>query len=245
MSKTPFKVKGLSYLVDTYAVEIMVPSIYKDKGMMEQISTKIDLYGVVVIRVYDSKGSHDKQKPTIEYPLGICNIFTTIPREMEKVEDTVYGKKADYNKLIYYKDDVFIEDKNVITDADNIAALFSLFDDGKIDSFPYLFIIEILSNNVYRHNGSNPSAPSETFHAIIADKYRDPKNINRPVRHMKDIPDIIVPLNPRELVSTGSTSNMLAFEDMNTALLLANNKAKKGDVDEMTPVEKVLQGIRE
>lgn len=234
--------KDNQLIVNAAVFELIIPTSYASRALFTKEAGYYKLFAVGMGRFFRSSAIYEKSPDSVELkPIDVPVFITTKPSlvETDIMEVPKGGNQQPVYRLIYYLNDVFATSLDYIKSADNKVLMYNLMDDGKADFLPYLTIAKLVES-VYYYNGGGIPVPIEAIHAMVAEKCKNPKNYEQDARFMKEVPYAITALNPRESMVTGNVAGMFAFEDVNTALMVAANKKSKGIVDDATTIEKII-----
>lgn len=235
--------KDMSIIVTAPIVEMYVPYEYAASGLYYMDGEDVKMFAVANFRIFSKESEINTRENKDAYPLCIAAFISTRPREVDVDEVALYAgsKKRKCMVLRYYKNDVFIVNRNIIKTIKNMSILMKLLEAGRLDILPYEPISKALIAAQEIDNISL-GLPEEDIDGIVADRFRDPKNPSRKARFMDKYPKEVVSVNPREEINMTSTFNAFGFEDPNSALVVAHNRHRKGVKEPENIIEKIIKG---
>lgn len=238
-----FKYKDESIIIDVPVLEAYIPYEYGETGLMETIGQEVRVFGVFNFRDFKSESSIKDRNSKDAYPCCIAAFFNTIPTEKDIEEISLY--KGDIPKkmivLRYFKNDIFVVNRNIIKSVDNVTALLGLLDAGKLENIEYELVPDVIEK-AQAINGMSLKVPPESIYAMVAERYRNPNDSNMKARHMKTKPKHVISVTPREGAATTSTFSGITFEDINSSLIAAHNRKISGVQEDETIIEKIIKG---
>ena len=158
---------------------------------------------------------------------------------MQFVKDGIYRKCI---ILRFFKDDAFAVSTSIIKSVDNMSTVLSLLENGKLDNVPATCVAKII-RHAQKINGVNLRLPEEYLRVLVAEKYRDPERRNQKIRYSANPDsDTVMTVNAREDAMLSSTFQGVTFEDINTALLVADNRHEAGIDEKETVMEQIIKG---
>lgn len=231
------RVKDNKILYNGVKMEAFIPADYFKRRYAEEIGSSYFIFGVFDTFHYENEDDDRMKatKATFQYPLK----FYTFP-------DTIYKEKIDigkgeqsYTVLVYYRNSVLIDSVELIKSSDNVEYFMDLLMKGKLDMMEYSDINKMFQ--LCKHyNSINLEVPACYEEVLIAEFYRDPKDVTRAARFVADMDNFYAKgINEREKVSFTSTFAALTFEDKMSMLTSAINAKNEGRKEVISETEKV------
>lgn len=235
-----------SITVECPVLEVYFPEFYISKGFLIQGSGEYTVFGVGNFRPFATKGMINKREDLPMYTLGIPMMFKTAPSEYEMMDiSTPVGYPARRTCVLrYFQGDKLFISTDLISESDNNEIAWNLAEDGKSDFVNMFDISVIIAELSPKMNASKMKVSIEAANTVICERMRNPKDLSQSIRHMKSFPEYCVTVNAREDASMKNSMVIIGFEDINTGLLVANNRYRSGKIDEITQSEKIMRGIR-
>lgn len=244
-----FIIKENTAYVAAYAVDIYLPFDYLDKAYRgtkyyEIAGTRVRYFGLGNMRFYDNEKELENPSAKKVYTLGIPMIITSIPSDID-TKMVLFQKGGIERKCIVlrlYRDDVFIENLNLIKSNNNVMIYLLRIESGKLNHITPDEAASIL-HDVQDMNGIKLRIPSEEEEMMIAERFRNPnKNLEKARFSDVDDPDKLTTLSMRQESMASTTYQAVTGEDINNALISSINSDNAGEVDEMTTMEKIVLG---
>ena len=241
-----FKTEKNSIIVTAPIIEVYLPYDYYAAELFERVGENIRYYGVANFKVFNSEKERENKPSVKTYPMGISSMLIARPTETDtmEVQFTKGGKLHKCIVMTFYKNDLFLVEKNIIKNTDNAFILMNRLEAGKLDNVPPNIQADML---MYAQvlNKINFGLPSELLEIFVSEKYRDPSNPSRKYRFAdasKIRGDDVVSYNMREDAMQSTAYQGFTHEDINTALITAINRKHDGIVDEPTYMERIIKG---
>ena len=224
-------------------MEVYVSEYYFEKDAAELIGTDIKTLAVLNYRTFQDI---DGKKPN---PLKVFNLPIQIMMYPSAIEDRtidLVGKgKEKYKVLKFYTDDKLCQ--NVAAANKNTFVLcMNIILSGKLPpTIPYNAIYEIWDTS-YRLNDVSFDIPDLVKELIIAQVYRDPKNIvntfgsvlaKNPRADMYGYKAV----DQRTVASAQSAFNGLIFEDYDRMLISGINGTREHRRENISPMEEIMK----
>jgi len=238
--------------VDAYAMEYYVPYHMLDKAYRgykyyELAGTKVKFFGVGNMRFFASEKAMEDPFSSKVYTLGVPMMLVCEPSDISvrDVKFTKGGKPRKSVVLTFYRNDIFVDNLNLLQNGNNVMVLMNLIESGKLDNVLPDDAAEIF-RDVQLMNKSKLRIPPEEEEIMISERYRDPSNHMRKARYHEGpfvSPDELVSLNMRQEAMSSTTYQAITHEDINTSLISSVNRKRAGIVDEPTPSEAVVRNI--
>lgn len=239
-----FKYSGDQILVDTYGLELYLPFEYSNNGFYRMLGNKVEWLGIANYKAFGSEKEMENRDAVPTYPIAISGFITSKPFEVD-IGDVKFVKGGvERHSLIlrFFKNDIFVVNKNIIKSVDNLKAIMSLLESGKLENIPVEHIPSAL--NKAQETSNVKLALSQSYLDVIAiEHYRNPDNVAQKYRHGEtNKTGAVRAINAREESMSASTFQMVSFEDINTSMLASCNRDDKGIRDEATAIEKIIKG---
>lgn len=247
-----FIVSGNNIVVNAPYAEAYIPEdLFKSIDKESQINSAVAFMdgdavttvGIFNMRFFPDENTSNREKipiRTFNYPSPI----TTYPDNITRMTLTLGDvEEQPYYVLQYTRGSIMMPVDNP-KDSGNCETFLNMMMKGKIpNTIPYSHILEIWNKN-FQINGISPGVPSVILQAIIAEQARcqdDPtipfrKKIGKGEAGENDYSFA----NVRSVASYTSVFNALTFEDMSQMLTTSINMTRSGNVQNKSPVEKVL-----
>lgn len=239
-----FKMKGDAIIVSSPILEVYLPADYADTGLYMMIGSNTKWFAVANFKSFTKEAQLDHREIVPTIPLGISSFFLSTPSETD-IDEVLFHKGGIMRKCIilrFFVGDVFCVDRNLIKAADNVVTLMGRLEAGKLDNIPPAIVKDVIKY-AQKINGVNLKLPDAHLDAMVAERYRNPDNVNQKYRFSSDSSsDKIVSVTPREDTMTSTTFQGIAFEDINSSLIAACNRKHDGIKDEATIMEKIVRG---
>lgn len=231
-------------IVDVPIMEIYLPIEYKDRGLYYMKGPLVEFYGVCNMKAFNKEEELKHREAVKTIPIGIALMITSNPSEID-IGEVKFSPSSPLRKCVilrYYKNDELMTNTSCIIASDNVGNLLTLLENGKLDYIPVKYIRDIV-DRAEIINKTNLRLSLEAKDAMIIECYRDPHNINKSLRHSKNSnEDLISSPTSREESMLSSTYQAFTFEDINSSLLAAVNRAKAGVEEEPTVMERIIRG---
>ena len=231
-------------IVDVPIMEIYLPAEYKDRGLYYMKGPLVEFYGVCNMKTFNKEEDLEHREAVKTIPIGIALMITSNPSEID-IGEVKFSPSSPLRKCVilrYYKNDELMTNTSCIIASDNVGNLLTLLENGKLDYIPVKYIRDIV-DRAEIINKTNLRLSLEAKDAMIIECYRDPHNINKSLRHSKNSnEDLISSPTSREESMLSSTYQAFTFEDINSSLLAAVNRAKAGVEEEPTVMERIIRG---
>ena len=238
-----FKKSGESILVAAPIVEVYLPFEYT-KDLYQVIGENVRYFGIANFKVFENESQLDHREKVKTIPLGISAFIDAHPSETD-VADVQFVKDGIYRKCIilrFYKDDAFAVSTDIIMTTDNMSIVLNMLENGKLDNVPATCVARII-RHAQKINGVNLRLPEEYLRVLVAEKYRDPERKNQKIRYSEHPDsDTVLSVNSREETYLSSTFQGITFEDIGTAVIVANNRKNAGVKEPETIMEKIVKG---
>lgn len=239
-----FKLNGESIIVTAPILEVYLPEDYAASELYSVVGEYTKWFAIANFKVFKNEAQLEHRDEVPTRPIGRATNILSKPSETD-IGEVTFVKGGDARKCIilrFYMNDVFCVDRNVIKSADNVAIMMQRLESGKLDNIPPRIVKNVI-NVSQGINGINLRLPDEHMDAMIAERYRDPKNKNRKLRFSTgDNKDRVVSVTPREDAVTSTTFQAFTFEDVNNSIIAACNRKDAGIQDEATIMEKIIRG---
>jgi len=186
-----FEKKKDTWVFNSKKLQILVPAIYEERGLLS-LGTTVTSLGIFKIIIND----------TVTTNMLLLAKIGMNPSLTEKVTEDDY----DYISLTFNKGDVFINNTNIVKDGNLTYDVFMTFLAlGKIPPFIDYSSIQSLYNNDLRCCGISLGINHSIYEMIFAHMYRDKKDPYKFYRYttMKSKPTIV----PIHQISHGPKSN--------------------------------------
>ena len=243
MADKIFSYNKESIIVDVPILELYIPFSYSTSGLYGLVGEGVEVFAIANFRTFTKEADLAKRDDKDTHPLCIGAYIRSLPREIEIEEVSDYGKSKKSKKIIlrYYKGDTFVVNQYIIKSVDNIMAFMGLFESGKLNGIPYDVVPDVieLAQQVGNVNLRLPRSDIET---MVAERYRDPKDPSKKARFMNGYPREVTSVNPREDLNMSTTFSTFAFEDINTSIIVADNRKAAGVVEHEVYIEKLIKG---
>lgn len=223
-------------------LKVYIPKSFIDSSLCKKKSDHIQVFGVVPVAVCDKDGKIIKAEVlNCPYMMNFYNLDLVTEKDINFFKE---DDKRDYDVLTFF-DGEKVMDSAMVCSNDNLDALLDYVLGAKIlnyvkfDHIPSLMskclidnkinmpipnsILEIISNAVLRKKGSS----EETYGQYLA-------------KHKDASPYGYEPANVRAIVAKSSISTSLAFEDMNSAIVMGVNTTAYDKKQPKSPIEKIL-----
>lgn len=239
-----FKKSGESILVAAPIVEVYLPFEYSSNALYQVVGENVRYFGIANFKAFDNESQLEHREKAKTIPLGISAYIDAHPSEVE-VADVQFVKDGIYRKCIilrFFKEDAFAVSTSIIKSVDNMSLVLSLLENGKLDNVPATCVAKII-RHAQKINGVNLRLPEEYLRVLVAEKYRDPERRNQKIRYSANPDsDTVMTVNAREDAMLSSTFQGITFEDINTALLVADNRHEAGINEKETVMEQIIKG---
>ena len=226
-------------------MEVYLPRIYLDEGIVEFYGNKINTLGIFNFKIFSDEAKKDNVKMNT---YSFSSIITMQPSSYNLEKMDLFDEIDDNSFLIlkFYKNDIFIDSLDIAKASKNTEKFLKILNSGKLPkTIPYNKILELLLTNM-RINGVNFEVPSSILELIISELYREKNNLELPFRFKAGSPKKVSMLdydtiNLKSISYYNSTFTSLTFEDFDYALLTSINKNNLKKEEKISPVEKVLK----
>lgn len=239
-----FKKSGESILVAAPIVEVYLPFEYSSNTLYQVVGENARYFGIANFKVFDKESQLEHRESVKTIPLGISAYIDAHPSETE-IADVQFVKDGIYRKCIilrFFKNDAFAISTSIIKSVDNMSLVLGLLENGKLNNVPANCVARII-RHAQKINGVNLRLPEEYLRVLVAEKYRDPEHRSQKIRYAKDPgADTVVTVNAREDAMLSSTFQGVTFEDINTALLVADNRHNAGIQEKESIMEQIIKG---
>lgn len=246
------KESGGKIYVDCFGMEVYLPSDYMGKAYRGNsyyslIGNKVRFFGVGNIRFFSSQKEMDSPTSVKSYTLGYPMMITSEPSDID-TRDVQFVKNGVIRKCIvltFYKNDIFVDNTNTISNTDNVMIYMTRIESGKLDHIKPEEAI-VIFRDMQAYNGLSLRIPEEAEEIFVAERYRDPNNHSRKIRfadQSKVDYDREVSLNLRQEAMKTSTYQAITHEDINTSLITSINRYESGEIDEPLPMERIVRAL--
>ena len=228
---------GNKVLYDGVKAEFFIPDYFFKADYAEEIGSSYNVFGCFETFHYNNENDprSKAKKAAFQYPLK----FITHPDEIGEETVDIGDGLQKYKVLIYYRNATVFENADLIKSADNVYNYTKLLMNGKLDMMSYEDILRMFELCKY-YNGVDLAVPGFYEETMIAEFYRNPKNITELARFIAKTDGTKVKgINEREKVSFTSTFSAITFEDVDTMLTASINAKLEGKVDTPSEMEKV------
>lgn len=226
---------SLLFALEDKEFVFIVPEKFFERRDAIIIGEYVNLIGILDYAIFDKNGKHSGLK-RFNFP----SVFLTKPYEIEKMKQvklTANSEVQDYRFLKYKKDDIIVVSTKVPQEIENVEEFYKIFLTGNLPTtIPYDKMQDYFTESA-SINDCNYGVSLQLFGIIISEMCRDPKNMNRPYRLVKnknmfdykainieDIPKLVSPYQ--------------SITSVNWDEGLINAITNKNEVD--SPLEKVL-----
>lgn len=239
-----FKEDKDSLLVDVNYLEVYIPKDYFDDNKIAAIiGNTLSTFGIFYIGVFNSENdSFESGKIyNINIPSTVVLTFTDSYYIKRKLKNNIDEK--DYLVLTYKKNDMFIENLNVIKDGDNVDKFVKMLFGGKVpEDVPYSKVLELFKEISSLNGMSFGSSVISEF--VLSELYRSKSDISKPLR--------LTPggnygendykaVNIKTIPSLNSTFTAISFEDINQSIISSIKKTRENEDEIESPIEKVIK----
>lgn len=240
-----FKEVGDKLVLDANYMEIYLPEEYFTNKIASTMGTSVRTLGIFHFGIYASDviKEGDGKIYSLNLPLFISLNLKDMYKTKKKLKKEL--QTTDYNVLTYHKGDVIIEELNLIQDSEAVAKFINLLHSGKLPSdIPYDKVIS-LYHDTLAFNGVDIGVPSFVLEIIIADLYRNRRDISKPFRleagkgkaSMYDYETV----NIKAIPALNSTFTAISFENMDQSIIASINRSRENIPELVSPVEKTIK----
>lgn len=252
MDTTILRTEKERILVNCYAIDVFIPpeyvgSEYRGTPYYSVIGNQVKYFaGLCNMRIYRNEKEFNNPLTTKTYPLGIPISVICRPSDIDP-RDVQFTKSGPIRKrivLTFYKNDEFMSNTNVIANSAHMMIILGRIEGGKLDAIPPRVLYSIM-RDAEKMNYMNLRISDEELQAFIAERFRDPDNPSRRLRHSDVDEDSDRTLSYRMRVDAMQTTTFQAIthEDINNSLITSVNRKRKGIVNEPTAVERIVRGM--
>jgi hypothetical protein len=216
-----------------------VPEYYFENGMAEEVGDLTTIFGI-----FDTKHfiSENDTKGTGLIPFEFPSFFYTSPDEVTREELTLYNTPEKFRLFHYYNGGVVFNNTHIIQDINNVGKFITLLNEGKLTTdYARMASLFVYNKDINKQNLNVPAFMEE---AVISEVYRDANNLSVPARFVAKVEgkNNIVGLNIRNKTGQTSTFSGLTFEDINSMMVIADNRSSKGVKDAPSVIENIIKG---
>jgi hypothetical protein len=220
-------------------MEAFIPDEYFKNALAEEVEAGYNIFGNFITYHHASEGAkrEDAQIASFELPF----MFVTIPDNVTtETVDIGYGLRR-YIVLHYYKGGVLITRREMIQKVSNVEKMTTLLFEGKMDNVDY-DRMPTLYNSCKKYNGAHLRVPAMYEEVVIAQTYRNPKNITESARFKATgSHDRTIGMTLREK-SAFNTFSGATGEDKISMLTVADNAKRENRKEVISDIEKVSFG---
>lgn len=235
------RIKDNKILYNGVKMEAFIPPDFFKRRYIEEIGSSYFLFGIFETFHYENEDDDRSkaQRASLQYPLK----FYTYPDSTHKEKIDIGDGEQVYTILTYYRNSVLFDNVNLIKSADNVEYFTDLLMKGKLDMIEYSDISRMFQ--LCKHyNGIDLAVPASYEEVIVAEFYRDPKDVTRSARFVANMDDFYAKgINEREKVSFTSTFAALTFEDKMSMLTSCINAKNENRQEVVSDIEKVSLGL--
>ena len=248
-----FRQEKEKILVDCYAVDVFIPpeyigSEYRGTSYYSIIGTQVKYFaGMCNFRYYKNEKEFNNPSSVSTYVLGVPTTFISKPSEID-TRDVQFTKSGPIRKrivLTFYRNDKFLCNVNTIANTAHMMIMLLRIQGGKIDGIPPQVLYSIVRDGE-RMNYMNLRISNEELQAFLSERYRDPDNPSKKLRHAKNPKydaDHTVSYRMREDAMQTTTFQAFTHEDINNSLITSINRKQHGIINEPTAVERIVRGM--
>jgi len=233
-----------------HRLEIFIPSYFfeQDKESGQELATiygdKAETIGMFSFKVFRTESSKTPEIYSMSIPINLdINIYDF----EENVEDDIDGELEKFTKIIYEKDDIFIENTNIVIDADvSVGKFMRLLMLGKLPkSIKYHELLEVFLNAM-ETSGVKLDVYSTILEVILSESTRIKKYPNKPFRLLagksaKYGEDDYEMYSIVEIPRLSSTFTGLLFERLNDSIISGINNSRLNRDEQESPLEEVIK----
>lgn len=249
---TGLKENDQKIIVDCYAVDVFIPaeyvgSEYRGTPYYSVIGNQVKYFaGLCNIRFYQNEKEFNNPLSVKTYVLGTPTTILCKPTDID-TRDVQFTKGGPVRKrivLTFYKNDEFCANRNCIMNSAHMMMLLMRIKGGKIDAIPPQILYSIV-RDCEKMNGMNLRIADEELQAFISERFRDPNDPTKRLRHSNsdEHSDRTLTYRMRDDAMQTTTFQAITHEDINNSLITSINRKHKGIVNEPTSVERIVRGL--
>jgi len=242
-----FKEIDSQIIVNAHKIEVFIPSHYFDSGdenkeLAYMYGTKAETLGIFYFKVYNTKDSKGE--------LYLLNIPMTINIDIyeyeEDIELNLEGNVTEkYFIFKYEKDDIFINQLEIIVDSGAIEKFLRLLTQAKLPkTIQYDEILETFINAM-ETSGITLNLQGTIFEIVIAELCRDIKNPNMPFRFIagkKNYKETDYQMfSITDIPKYSSAFTGIIFERIKDSLVTGINNTRLKRDEKESPLEKTIK----
>ena len=222
-------------------MEVFVPSDYFKRRYIEEIGSQFFLFGILETIHYDNEDDPRSKghKASLQYP----GRFYTCPDSVSKEKIDIGQGTDTYTILTYHRGSILFDSTEMIKNSDNVQFYLNQMMRGKLDIMEYGDIASLFQI-CKDYNGVDLAVPASYEETLIAEYYRNPKDITKPARFTATSNGYYARgITEREKVSFTSTFSAITFEDVYGMLTTSVNAKNEGRPEAISEAEKVSLGL--
>ena len=246
------RTSGESILVDCYAIDVFIPdeyigSEYRGTPYYSVYGSQIKYFaGLCHMRIYQTEKEFNNPLSVNTYVLGVPTTLTCQPSDVD-VREVQFTKTGPLRKrivLTFFKNDIFVSNVNAIANTAHMMIMLLRIDGGKLDGIPPQVLYSIIRDGE-KMNYMNLRIANEELQAYLSERFRDPSDPSKRLRHTSKDPDSDISLSyrMREDAMQTTTFQAITYEDINNSLITSVNRKHAGIINEPTAVERIVRGM--
>jgi hypothetical protein len=240
-----FLEKDNQIVLDAYKMEIYIPSEYfessDDKEIAYIYGAKMQTLGIFYFKIFTNEKSTGKLH-LLNMPVDLdINVYDFTEKSLKLEGDD----EEKYHVFTYSKDDIILDNLNIIASASSVVKLIKMVNLGKLPSSVAYEEIPGLYHNAMAISRSNLNAQSVLLEITIAELCRLKKNPLTTFRmfagknnYTKDDFKIV---NIRDIPKLSSTFTALIFERVHDAIVASVNMNRENVKEKVSPLEKNIK----
>lgn len=168
-----------------------------------------------------------------------------VPVELRMARGESWEEGAGDDKVVvhgYAKGEVVVRQTSVAKSADAVKRFMRLLHNGRLpSSLPYDRVIHAYLDCLSL-NAQDLEVPHVILESIVSEVYRDPADASRPWRRASEKSKSMPPRpeNIKNIAMRSDTFAALAFENINTAVVASLVRARRGEPEAGSPLERTL-----
>jgi hypothetical protein len=238
-----FRETGDTLFLDAPFMEVYLPEAYFQNSVAQMMGNSIVTLGIFNFGIYADEKAQTGKIYQMALPVDITISFTGSYKAEKKLKPEL--DSTVYNVLTLKRGDIFIKDLNIVQDSDSASRFIKLLHGGKLPTdIPYEKVIDIY-HKALGVNGVNLGVPSVTLEFIIAELYRNKRDLSQPFRKVAGKGTVNMleyqTTNLKSLAALNSTFTALSFENMNQSIISSVKKSRDNSKETISPVEKTIK----
>jgi hypothetical protein len=226
-----------SIIITWDRIDILVPdSFFNDPPLAEDMGSFINVLCFIDVRGYEKADSKPKLFG-IRLPARV-----NINYNEASIEEDDEGEKIHVFTL--NKDDIFINNLNIIQSSDNVSNLFRILAGARIKGISYIDLANLFIDGA-KLNGAGTGVTRSVLEALISEMTRWDKNISIPFRIAlasgKAKEDDFHFIKLKDLPRQNSVFTGIGFEDIQLAVQSGVRKTLKNEIQRSSPMENLLK----